>query len=219
VPPKQPGKSAATGYHNSVFINCPFDDGYKQLFQATVFTLLYCGRDPRSALEIYNSGQVRIEKIFRLIEACRFGIHDISRTEPDADSGLPRFNMPLELGIFLGAQRFGTRRHKTKNCLILDREPYRYQQFMSDISGQDISAHDGDPTALISNVRDWLNTVASTRPLPSGSAIATRFAVFQTDIPAICATLHLVPSELTFVDYGHVIRIWLEQQAAASLPA
>jgi hypothetical protein len=123
VPPKQPSKSAAPGYHNSVFINCPFDDGYKQLFQATVFTVLYCGRDPRSALEIYNSAQVRIEKIFRLIETCRFGIHDISRTEPDADSGLPRFNMPLELGIFLGAQRFGTRQHKTKNCLILDREP------------------------------------------------------------------------------------------------
>jgi len=41
VPPKQPSKSATPGYHNSVFINCPFDDGYKQLFQATVFTVLY----------------------------------------------------------------------------------------------------------------------------------------------------------------------------------
>lgn len=218
MPPKQRSKSAAPGYHNSVFINCPFDEDYRQLFQAAVFTVLYCGRDPRSALEVYNSGQVRIEKIFKLIETCRFGIHDISRTEPDVYSGLPRFNMPLELGIFLGAQRFGTRQHKAKNCLILDREPYRYQQFMSDISGQDISAHGGDPTTLITKVRDWLNTVASTHSLPSGSAIATRFALFQSDIPAICATLHLVPNELTFVDYGHVVRIWLEQQAVKSNP-
>ena len=59
--------------------------------------------------------------------------------------------------------------------------------------------------------------MASTRPLPSGSAI--RFALFQTDISAICATLHLVPNELTFVDYAHVVRIWLEQQADDSLPA
>ena len=77
----------ASDYYRNVFINCPFDDGYKKLFQATVFTVLYCGREPRSALEIYNSGQVRIEKIFRLIETCRFGIHDIYRTELNADSG------------------------------------------------------------------------------------------------------------------------------------
>jgi hypothetical protein len=139
----------------------------------------HCGRDPRSALEIYYSAQFRIEKIFRLIEACRFGIHDISRTEPDADSGLPRFNMPLELGIFLGAQRFGTRQHKTKNCLILDREPYRYQQFMSDISGQDISAHGGDPAALITKVRDWLNTVASTHPSPAAAPSSAASPYFK----------------------------------------
>jgi len=129
---------------------------------------------------------------------------------------LPRFNMPLELGIFLGAQRFGTRQHKTKNCVVLDREPYRYQQFMSDIAGQDIFAHGGYPAVLIIKVRDWPNTVASTQPLPSGSAIARRFALFQSDIPDICATLHLVPSELTFVDYGQVVRFWLEQQAVNS---
>jgi hypothetical protein len=118
-------------------------------------------------LEIYNSGQVRIEKIFKLIENCQFDIHDISRTELDVESKLPRFNMPLELGMFLGAQRFGAGRHKNKNCLILDREPYRYQQFLSDISGQDIAAHGGDATALIAKVRDWLNTVARARPLPA----------------------------------------------------
>src|SRR5258708_13352335 len=73
--------------------------------------------------------------------------------------------MPLELGMFLGAQRFGAGRHKNKNCLILDREPFRYQQFLSDISGQDIAAHGGDATALIAKVRDWLNTVARAPPL------------------------------------------------------
>ncbi len=107
MPPKRPSKSAAADYHTSVFINCPFDGGYERLFEATVFTVFYSGYFPRCALEIYNSGQVRIEKIFKLIESCQFGIHDISRTELDADSKLPRFNMPLELGMFSGAQRFG----------------------------------------------------------------------------------------------------------------
>jgi hypothetical protein len=53
------------------------------------------------------------------------------------------------------------RRHKNKHRLILDRKPYRYQQFLTDISEQDIAAHGGDATALIAKVRDWLNTVPS----------------------------------------------------------
>jgi hypothetical protein len=102
-----PNKSGAPDYGRCVFINCPFDDGYKQLFETTIFSVFDCGYIPRCALEVYDSGQVRIEKIFKLIAGCRFGIHDISRTELDAHSQLPRFNMPLELGIFLGAHASG----------------------------------------------------------------------------------------------------------------
>jgi len=48
-----------------------------------------------------------VDKLYGLIEACRYGIHDLSRTELDKSHQLPRFNMPLELGIFLGARRYG----------------------------------------------------------------------------------------------------------------
>jgi hypothetical protein len=219
VPPKQAARAAASGYHKSIFINCPFDDGYRRLFQATVFAVFDCGYIPRCALEVYDSGQVRIDKICNLIEACRFGIHDISRTELEAQSQLPRFNMPLELGIFLGAQRFGSGVHKKKNCLILDRERYRYQQFISDISGQDIAAHHGDCTALITRLRDWIQTAESTAgALPSGGAIAARFETFQDELPAICAKLNLIPSELTFADYGEVVRVWLTSPQLLPLP-
>jgi hypothetical protein len=209
MPPKQLNKPAGPAYSQSIFINCPFDGQYKQLFEAAVFTVYYCGYWPRCALEVYDSGQVRIEKIFKLIEGCHFGIHDISRTELDTDSQLPRFNMPLELGMFLGAQRFGTGRQKTKNCLVFDREPYRYQKFMSDIAGQDIAAHAGDPATLITQIRDWLSAVARPNKQPGGQAIATHFEAFRKDVPDICAKLSLVPNELTFVDYGNVVGAWL----------
>jgi hypothetical protein len=62
---------------------------------------------------------VRIGKIARIIRECQWGIHDISRTEPNP-SGLPRFNMPLERGIFLGARWFRDRPQKRKSCLIRD---------------------------------------------------------------------------------------------------
>lgn len=43
--------------------------------------------------------------------------------------------MPLELGTFLGAKHFGSEIQKKKTCLILDKEKFRYQKFISDIAG------------------------------------------------------------------------------------
>ena len=157
-PRSETPRGVESDYDLSVFINCPFDEGYRPLFHALIFAVSDCGYIPHCSLEVYDSGRNRIDKIFELVESCRFGLHDISRTELDPGSNLPRFNIPLELGIFLGAQRFGTRVHKRKNCLIFDRERYRYQQFISDIAGQDIAAHHNDLRALIAMVRDWLST-------------------------------------------------------------
>jgi hypothetical protein len=205
----------ATAYQQSVFINCPFDDQYKDLFDAVVFAVVDCGFTPRCALEITNSGQSRIDKIVALIRACQFGIHDLSRTELDPGSNLPRFNMPFEFGIFFGAQRFGTGNQKKKNCLIFDHTKYRYQQFISDIAGQDIATHDSDPRMLIVKIRDWLNA-AGTAQLPGGPAIANRYDLFRSDLPAICRQLKFMPDTLTFPDLVYVIRAWLKSPAGSS---
>ena len=111
-----------------VFINCPFDDEYQPLFRALVFAVMDCGFFPRCALERDDGSETRIEKIRRIIGESEFGLHDISRTELDAVNGLPRFNMPLELGIYLGARYFG-RPHGGMACVIFDRERYRHQKF------------------------------------------------------------------------------------------
>src|SRR5688572_14063906 len=178
-------------YETSVFVNCPFDDAYTDLFQALVFAIHDCGYVARCALELQDGSQVRIDKITLIIAECRLGIHDISRTEVDADSGLPRFNMPFELGLFVGAKRYGRAEQKRKNGLILDTERYRYQKFISDIAGQDISAHGGDPSRVIGVVRNWLtNAVSTSLVLPSGSLIANRFRYFQEELPASCALLN-----------------------------
>src|SRR3954465_12360958 len=63
---------ASSDYGNSVFVNCPFDGSYTPLFEAMVFTIFDCGFRARCALEIDDSGQIRIEKIFNIIAECRF---------------------------------------------------------------------------------------------------------------------------------------------------
>ena len=73
----------STTYPTSVFINCPFDNSYLELFRAVIFAVHDCGFVARSALEIDDSGQVRIEKIIAIIRQCQYGVHDISRTDLD----------------------------------------------------------------------------------------------------------------------------------------
>jgi hypothetical protein len=210
--PSGPGRGPSADYGKSVFINCPFDDNYLPLFRALIFAVFECGLMPRCAQEVYDAGEVRIEKIARIIKDCRWGIHDISRTDLNA-SGLPRFNMPLELGLFLGAKRFGAGLHSRKSCLVLDRDRYRYQEFISDIAGQDIAAHANDPAAAIKAVRDWLSIAkAGIRRPPGGAAIAARYSRFADELPRICADAELEVSELTFVEYADMASTWLRRE-------
>jgi len=201
----------AAEYDHSVFVNCPFDEEYRQLFEAVVFAVHDCGYIARCALELDDASEVRIDKILRIIAGCRFGLHDISRTEIDAATSLPRFNMPLELGLFLGAKRFGRAEQNLKSCLILDVDQYRYQKFISDIAGQDIAAHGGDPSRAIRSVRDWLsNATSKAGRIPGGKAIAARYVHFRQSLPAFCERLHLSVDELTFNDYVLQVEEWLK---------
>jgi hypothetical protein len=200
-------------YANDVFINCPFDEQYRPLFEAIVFAVFACGFRPRCALEIDDGSEVRIEKIFKIISECKFGIHDISRTEITASSGLPRFNMPLELGMFLAAKRFGADLQKQKVCLILDSAPYRYQQFMSDIAGQDIQVHNDLRGEAIAVVRNWFRGASGAKSLPGGTEIYRRFQRFAQELPALCQELRVEPDELTFNDITLIIHDWLRDNA------
>ena len=194
----------------SVFINCPFDQPYQPLFEAIAFCVVACGFVPRCTLDLTDAGEVRIENIYRLIAQCNHGIHDISRTEVAGQPyRLPRFNMPLELGIFLGAKRFGGRTAK-KRCLIMDREPYRYKRFISDIGGQDIKAHYRSPAKAIRHVRDWLQSVPGKAAIPGGMKIRQDYQRFRRELPVIAEEAQLDPAQLTFIDYLQLVTSWLK---------
>lgn len=210
--PGRTARSVPAEYDKNVFINCPFDNNYLPLFRALIFAVFECGLTPRCAQEVYDAGEVRIEKISRLIRDCRWGIHDISRTDLNP-SGLPRFNMPLELGLFLGARRYGTGPQVRKSCLVLDRDKYRYQAFISDIAGQDIAAHGDDPAQAIRAVREWLcASKAGIAHPPGGAAMSRRYSRFMTELPAICTRAALEPDELTFVEFADMASTWLTQE-------
>ena len=196
----------------AVFVNCPFDDQYRPMFRAMLFTIAACGYRPRCALEISDGGATRIGQIADLICACDHTIHDISNVELDADGNLPRFNMPLELGIDIGL-RLKHPDAASKRALILEKERHRYDRFLSDISGQDIEPHGGTTSGVIKAVRNFLNADPH-RPakLPGPKAITNDYDLFLKLVPDIIAAARFDPWD--DLDYRDVLTVIHEGQHA-----
>ena len=191
-------------YNDAIFINCPFVDTYTPILRALVFAIYRCGFVPKSALAEDNALENRLDKIEKAIENCRYGIHDISRTELN-EHNLPSFNMPFELGIFFGAKRFGNRIQKNKNALIFDIERYRYLEFISDLKGVDIKEHNNDPLIAIRKLRNWLYTSSRRTTIPGYNTIVQEYEVFINELPEIVNDLGLDINDIPFNDYCLIV--------------
>lgn len=205
---------AESNYEKNIFINCPFDDQYQPLFDAIIFTIIDCGYIPRNALEENDSSHIRLEKIVKIIKDCKYSIHDISRTELDAENSLPRFNMPFELGICIGAKFLGTPKQQNKKALILDTERFRYQKYISDIAGQDIKAYDGDIEKIIKIVRDWIKSLDHQESIFGAKKISQRYTRFLEELPVLKRELDLDEEEkMIYADYLTLIEFWQRENS------
>ncbi len=198
-------------YSKNVFINCPFDDIYQSIFNTIVFAVNDMGFRPKSAKDESNAGNVRFNKIQDMISECKYSIHDISRTELDTATVLPRFNMPLELGLDLGCKRYGKSYHQEKVVLILDINRFRYRDFISDIAGQDIEGHGANEEEAILAVRNWLRLELDPGVVitPGGATIYRRYTKFQATLPTICAKLAWDIADLPFSDFSWAVAAWI----------
>lgn len=197
-------------YEDAVFINCPFDDAYVPLLRAIVFTVMRCGFVCRSAMEEDNGLQNRLDKIQRIIAQCKYGVHDISRTDLNAND-LPRFNMPFELGLFFGAHRFGNLKQRSKNALIFDVERFRYQAFISDLNGVDIKEHQNNPVIVIQKLRNWLCIASGQKHMVGYNMIIAAYKELCERFAAILKRLGMDNDNLTFNDFCLIVEEQLKQ--------
>lgn len=186
-------------YSKLVFINCPFDKEYMPILYAIIYTIYRCGFYPQMALGEDDASDSRLDKIIRFIERCKYGIHDISRTESN-ENGLPRFNMPFELGLFFGAKRFGVSEQKTKIALVFEKTKYSYMQCISDLNGIDTKEHNNDPMAAIKKVRDWLSTSSKRKGLPHYRVIQNEYAQFLVKFSKTAVKTGFDMSDIPFTD-------------------
>ena len=137
-----------------------------------------------------------------------YSIHDISRVQ--LTPKFPRFNMPFEVGLDLGCREYGTEQLKRKKCLILDTKRYRYQEFFSDISGQDIQSHNDSPDVVITLIRNWLRAASRRKTIPGQNLIKKRFTKFSNVLPELCDDVGLDKTDIQFVEYVTFIEEWLK---------
>lgn len=197
-----------SNYNNQVFLNCPFDDDYIDLYRACLFTIIDSGFIPRCSKEINNGTSLRINNIVQLIRECRYGIHDLSRVELN-EHQLPRFNMPFEYGIFYGSKHFGDANQQKKTSLVFDKEQYRYQIFISDLSGIDVTSHNNSTDKIIKKIRNWLKTESRRKSIPEAHDILNRFNKFDLYIKELCYKNHIEYNDMEFFDLIDNMQTWL----------
>jgi hypothetical protein len=177
-----PRLSAATGADTSVFINCPYDDGYRPLADAIVLAAAACGFTARSAIETGTVSVPRIDRIRSAISGSRYSIHDLSRCRGQGDADLARFNMPLELGFAMWRRFTDEVAH---DWLVLVPEGHEYLKFISDLGAFDPKTHQGTLETVVPPVVNWLKTRQHAGAFPFPDQVIDRLPAYLNRIATL----------------------------------
>jgi hypothetical protein len=143
----------------SVFLNIPYDRGFEDLYLAYIVGLTQLGLRVNATVGVPNQG--RLKTIIGLIEESNFSIHDLSRIE--LSKGIPRFNMPVELGLALYRSHVTRGRHRV---YVFESKPYRMQQSTSDINGIDPQIHNETAKGVMAGLRNILRQPGDVTSVP-----------------------------------------------------
>lgn len=168
---------------DSVFVNIPYDEKFRNLYVAYVVGLMYLGFEPHATLGI-SGGTPRLDKIFAEIKKCSFSIHDLSRVEVDRNPpcSTPRFNMPFELGLAVAwSKQAEGKGHK---WFVFESRPYRIQKSLSDLNGSDPNIHDGTVKGVL---RELNNAFVRTHNRPSVPEMFQAYRLVARRLNAIVA--------------------------------
>jgi len=162
--------------NESVFLNIPYDKEFEDLYLAYLTGLTMLGLVVKITSEAPNNNS-RLDTIIKLIQASTYSIHDLSRIS--TVDGVPRFNMPLELGMALYHAKVGPEEH---HVYIFEQESYRIQRSTSDLNGIDAFIHDGTPKKIMANLRSIFRREAEISKVPEMMRV---FQELKRSLPTI----------------------------------
>jgi hypothetical protein len=163
-----------SAYHDfQVFLNYPYDEAYRPYAEALSFAVVANGLIPVAAVDLTLPDHPRLQTLVEAISACRYSIHDLSRSAGEGAENLARMNMPLEMGmaLFYALQT----QYTAHGCAFVVADAHLYQRFASDLAGLDPVVYESDELNLVRGAFDWLRDVA-----PPG---------FRSDEPTVTVAL------------------------------
>jgi hypothetical protein len=147
-------RAGATHQPPHIFLNHAFDPAREYLYLSLIASLVGIGLRPRSVVELPGDTS-RLERLYGLIRACQYSIHDLSAVERTARPyRVPRFNMPFELGLAVALKLQGG--HEFRLLEAVDR---RLDQSLSDLKGYDPYIHGATPVGVFDAVRNMFSAV------------------------------------------------------------
>jgi hypothetical protein len=136
---------------DACFLNIPYDQPFENLYLAYIVGLTAHGLVPRATLGFPRDAR-RLERIFSLIQTCRYSVHDLSRIQLDrTPPRAPRFNMPFELGLAVAWTSLNVDRHSWIGCDSLQHRPLKS---ISDLNGTDFHIHHGRVAGVLNALRN-----------------------------------------------------------------
>ena len=154
-----------------------------------------------------------MDKLLTLIEECQYGIHDLSYVGLDPRSKFPRFNMPFELGLFIGAARLGDVVQKSKQFLILDKTEHRFRKIISDISGEDVKEHRNTQIGVVSEVTNRLKSISGGLGRLTEKKIYESFRRFTWKLLSSCKADSRNHMKIPYVDLTGEMKSHLDLEA------
>lgn len=161
---------------DSAFLNIPYDPAYQEHFLAYIAGVAAFGLRPRATLEL-TSGERRLDRIFKLISACRYSFHDLSFVRLDRKLPVtPRFNMPFELGLVVGWQNAAPSGH---DWFVFEASRHRLQKSLSDLNGTDPFVYGPTAEGVLREIR---NALARHDVQPTTAQMRSIFVSLKDDV-------------------------------------
>jgi hypothetical protein len=165
----------------SVFLNCPFDSQYENLYLALIAGTTALGLTPRCVLEIPTTS-ARLTRLVDLISQCDYSIHDLSRVQLSGPiPRSPRFNMPFELGLAVTVAHVKRRKH---HWIILESVRHRLLRSLSDLNGFDPFVHGNTVSGVLGVLTDAFEKPGRAVPVAHMRELYRLLRLFAMDLKA-----------------------------------